>query len=177
MCLAGRSPSFLEGAHMQAQRFSARGALVLLLTITVWAGTSAVAQPPDWQKDRGYEKKRESRYESERDEARRGAGDRRQRDVLPPGGYFRDEHRIVIRDYYGREYGPGKRCPPGLAKKNTGCQPPGPARKWAVGRMLPSDVIYYPVAPAVLVQLGPPPAGHKFVRVASDILLIAIGTG
>jgi len=29
----------------------------------------------------------------------------------------------------------------------------------------------------VLVQLGPPPSGHKFVRVAGDILLIAIGSG
>jgi len=25
--------------------------------------------------------------------------------------------------------------------------------------------------------LGPPPAGHRYVRVAADILLIAIGTG
>jgi Ni/Co efflux regulator RcnB len=27
------------------------------------------------------------------------------------------------------------------------------------------------------VQIGPPPAGHRYVRVAGDILLIAIGTG
>ncbi|MFZ9438826.1 MAG: RcnB family protein [Hylemonella sp.] len=31
--------------------------------------------------------------------------------------------------------------------------------------------------PAVRVRLGPPPAGHEFIRVATDILLIAIGTG
>ena len=29
----------------------------------------------------------------------------------------------------------------------------------------------------VIVQLGWPPAGHRFIRVASDILLIAEGTG
>ena len=28
----------------------------------------------------------------------------------------------------------------------------------------------------VVTQLGAPPAGHKYVRVASDILLLAIGT-
>ena len=161
---------------MQAQRFSPA---LVLVAAALWAATAAVAQAPDWQRDRNYEKKRESRQEAERerDEARRDYGDRRRRAAIEPGGYFRDEHRVVIRDYYGREYGSGKRCPPGLAKKNNGCQPPGQAKKWAVGRVLPRDVIYYPVAPAVLVQLGPPPAGHQFVRVASDILLIAIGTG
>lgn len=163
---------------MQAHRFPVGRALVLAV-VALWVAPGAMAQAPDWQRDRGYEKKRESRQdvERERDGAKRDYGDRQRRDDVPPGGYFRDEHRIVIRDYYGREYGGGKRCPPGLAKKHNGCQPPGQARKWAVGRALPRDVIYYPVAPAVLVQLGPPPAGHKFVRVASDILLIAIGTG
>jgi len=27
------------------------------------------------------------------------------------------------------------------------------------------------------VDLGPPPAGHRYVRVGLDILMIAIGTG
>ncbi|MFZ9552549.1 MAG: hypothetical protein ACO27R_11705 [Hylemonella sp.] len=35
----------------------------------------------------------------------------------------------------------------------------------------------YPIEPAVRGRLGPPPAGHEFIRIASDILLIAIGTG
>jgi len=30
---------------------------------------------------------------------------------------------------------------------------------------------------ALIVELGPPPAGHRYVRVASDILLIAAITG
>jgi len=29
----------------------------------------------------------------------------------------------------------------------------------------------------LVVQLGIPPAGHRYVRVAADILLIAVGTG
>ena len=29
---------------------------------------------------------------------------------------------------------------------------------------------------SVVGRLGPPPSGHKYVRVATDILLIALGT-
>lgn len=87
--------------------------------------------------------------------------------------YFNDQHRTVIREYYGDQYRSG-RCPPGLAKKHNGCVPPGQARKWVLGRPLPRDVVYYDV-PAGMV--GYPPPGYRFVRVASDILMIAVGTG
>ncbi|OGQ97789.1 MAG: hypothetical protein A2521_02000 [Deltaproteobacteria bacterium RIFOXYD12_FULL_57_12] len=90
--------------------------------------------------------------------------------------YFGDQHRQVIRNYYTEQYRSGH-CPPGLAKKNNGCMPPGQARKWQVGRPLPRGVIFHALPPAVVVQLGLPPAGHRFVRVASDILLMAVGTG
>lgn len=91
------------------------------------------------------------------------------------GGYFGDTQRTAVRTYYGEQY-KGGRCPPGLAKKNNGCMPPGQARKWAVGQALPRDVVYYSVPQSVIIQLGAPPPAHKYVRVAADILLIAIGT-
>ncbi|RZL05866.1 MAG: hypothetical protein EOP40_18990, partial [Rubrivivax sp.] len=78
--------------------------------------------------------------------------------------------------YYVEQFRSG-RCPPGLAKKNNGCLPPGQAKKYAIGQPLPAGVVYYAVPAPVMVQLGTPPAGHKYVRVATDILLIAIGTG
>ena len=90
--------------------------------------------------------------------------------------YFGDHHRDVIRQYYSDSYRSGH-CPPGLAKKNNGCQPPGLAKKWRYGHPLPSDVIYYDLPPQVVISLGIPPEGQKYVRVASDILLIAVGTG
>jgi Ni/Co efflux regulator RcnB len=55
--------------------------------------------------------------------------------------------------------------------------PPGQAKKWAIGRPLPHDVIFYDLSPEIVIHLGTPPPSHRFVRVASDILLIAIGTG
>jgi hypothetical protein len=91
------------------------------------------------------------------------------------GSYFGDRQQVVVRDYYAQEFRGGK-CPPGLAKKNNGCMPPGQAKKWSKGRPLPGDVVYYDLPSQLVVRLGSPPAGHKYVRVASDILLIAVGT-
>lgn len=89
--------------------------------------------------------------------------------------YFGDQQRTVVRDYFAGQFSKGH-CPPGLAKKQNGCLPPGQAKKWAMGQPLPSDVTIYDLPPRLAVKLGPPPAGHRYVRVASDILLIAVGT-
>jgi len=87
--------------------------------------------------------------------------------------YFSEERRISIHNYYGDQFRTGH-CPPGLAKKGNGCMPPGQAKKWMIGRPLPQDVIFYDLPPEVLVQLGPVPSRHRYVRVASDILLDAV---
>lgn len=89
---------------------------------------------------------------------------------------FNDSDRIVIRDYYG-DLGRSGRCPPGLAKKNNGCLPPGQAKKWMVGHPLPRDVVFYDLPPELTIRMSMPPAGYKYVRVAGDILMIAAGTG
>ena len=91
------------------------------------------------------------------------------------GSYFANPQRVVVREYYEPRIRAGK-CPPGLKKKDNGCLPPGQAKNWRRGQPLPAEVVYYAVPQAVQVRLGTPPAGHRFVRVASDILLIAIGT-
>ena len=92
------------------------------------------------------------------------------------GRHFDDRQRVVVHDYYDGEFRSDRRCPPGLAKKHNGCMPPGQAKKWKYGRPLPRDVVYYELPPPLVVRLPPPPAGHRYVRVAGDILLIAVGT-
>ncbi|MDO9147357.1 MAG: hypothetical protein Q7U52_06795 [Hydrogenophaga sp.] len=92
------------------------------------------------------------------------------------GGYFGEPQRRAALAYYEPQFRAGK-CPPGLAKKGNGCMPPGQAKKWRRGYVLPADVIYHSVPNSVSIQIGLPPAGHRYVRVAADILLIAIGTG
>ena len=81
----------------------------------------------------------------------------------------------IIRDYYRSAMQSGH-CPPGLAKKNNGCMPPGQAKKWQLGRPLPRDVIYHELPRDLSIRLSSP-QNARFVRVAGDILLIAVGTG
>jgi len=89
--------------------------------------------------------------------------------------HFSDRHRVLVTEYYGQQFRSG-RCPPGLAKKHNGCMPPGQAKKWHAGQYLPRDVVYYSVPQSLIIEFGPPPSGHRYVRVGADILLIAIGT-
>jgi len=89
--------------------------------------------------------------------------------------YFDDGKRSHVHTYYEEEFRRGH-CPPGLAKKNNGCMPPGQAKKWHMGQPLPRDVVFYEVPPALVVKIGMPPEGYKYVRVAADILMIAVGT-
>src|SRR5690242_2790707 len=64
-----------------------------------------------------------------------------------------DRDRIATYSYYRTEYNAG-RCPPGLAKKDNGCLPPGQARnQWEIGRPLPTEVYYEPLPPTLLRQL------------------------
>jgi len=90
--------------------------------------------------------------------------------------HFGDRERVVVHDYYEERERKGH-CPPGLAKKHNGCMPPGQAKKWKKGYPLSREVIYHDLPPRIIIEIGLPPAGYKYVRVAADILLIAVGTG
>jgi len=140
----------------------------------------AIADKPSWAGG-GKGDKSEHREKAENKKSRQQDGDERSRrdsagSTVKMREYFGDRHRTIAHEYYSEQFRSG-RCPPGLAKKRNGCMPPGQAKKWTVGRPLPRDVIYYVVPPALVVQFGQPPSGHRYVRVASDILLIALGTG
>lgn len=119
---------------------------------------------------------RRARYDKGNREGRQG--DRtanRDNDDPRQGAFFDGQRRTRVHDYYAEQIRAG-RCPPGLAKKNNGCMPPGHAKRWMVGQRLPSDVIFYDLSPDILLHLGHPPPQHRYVRVSSDILLIATGT-
>lgn len=164
--------------------------LALLITAILTAGP-ALADPPEGKgKGKGHDRieraeqrqesarERNDRSEHRRDASRDDERGHRERVRLTPreGVHFADQHRAYIRDYHVHEHRRGF-CPPGLAKKNNGCMPPGHAKRWQIGRPLERDIIYYDLPPQLVVQIGLPPAGHRYVRVAADILLIAVGTG
>lgn len=148
--------------------------------IATFAAGSALADKPEWAGGGKPDKHQQNERRGDNDYRERRGDDRvsRHRDSDRPrvNIHFGDRERIVIREYYSERVRTG-RCPPGLAKKGNGCVPPGQAKKWSVGRPLPRDVIFYDLPPAIVVELGVPPPGHRYVRVAADILLIAIGTG
>jgi len=132
--------------------------------------------------DRG--RKDDAGARTERREYERNDRDRRsdpddrneRRDGPRVGSYFSNDHRDVVRRYYSDRYRAND-CPPGLAKKQNGCRPPGIAKKWRIGQPLPRDLVYYDAPADIVIRLGTPPEMHRYVRVGADILLIAVGTG
>jgi Ni/Co efflux regulator RcnB len=123
-----------------------------------------------------HERGPESEHPTDRGRDERGGHEERGGHNERERPHFAERDRVTVHEYYGEEIRRGH-CPPGLAKKRNGCVPPGQARKWAIGRPLPRDVIFYDVPPQLVIRLSPPPRGYRYVRVASDILLIAVGTG
>jgi Ni/Co efflux regulator RcnB len=149
----------------------------MLLAAAILSATPAMADKPLGAGGGGKHSGKQHKHQQ--NERHQDQDERHEEDRHSSGGegHFIDRHRAVIRDYYAGEYQSTGRCPPGLAKKHNGCMPPGQAKKWAIGRPLPRDVVFYDLPPAVLGNFGPPPPGYRFVRVASDILMITIGSG
>lgn len=79
----------------------------------------------------------------------------------------------VLREYVVGHY--KKNCPPGLAKKNPPCIPPGQAKKFAVGGTLPEDGWVF-IPDDVASLLAPPPSGARYVRMDKDVYLMIEGT-
>jgi len=157
---------------MERSFFTMRYILPIALSTAMAAGP-AFADKPSWAgAGKGENRVHKEGRDGNRDGKADREGDGRDRRFER---HFGDRHRAAVRDYYAGEFHGGK-CPPGLAKKHNGCMPPGQAKKWKLGQALPPKVAVYELPPALVVKIGMPPAGYRYVRVASDILLIAIGT-
>jgi Ni/Co efflux regulator RcnB len=88
---------------------------------------------------------------------------------------FEDHQRRLAHEYYRHEYHDRGRCPPGLERKHHGCERPGHV-KWQRGRPLPHDVHVRAVPRDLELRIGPAPRGYRYVEVAGDILMVAVGT-
>jgi len=132
-------------------------AIALLFAV---AAGPVLAEKPSWAGEKGA----------------KGKSGKQDKNHEGKGSHFGEPQRVVVREYYGESYGKSGRCPPGLAKKHNGCMPPGQAKKWQMGHPLPRDVVFYEVPSSLVVKIGPPPSGYRYVRVAADILMIAVGT-
>jgi hypothetical protein len=89
---------------------------------------------------------------------------------------FNDNQRSSVRTYFADTYGRGN-CPPGLAKKNNGCLPPGQAKKrYAVGQRLPGGIVIADLPDVLSRRIGPAPDGYRYGLVDGDLVKLALGT-
>ena len=159
--------------------YSKNSLTIVSLTIAslLMAGTAFAKNQGDDHEKGGnkhgqkYEDKREKFEDKSEKKAEKNAG-KRQREDIKQGAYFNDQQRTFARQYYTTTYKDGKRCPPGLAKKNNGCLPPGQVRNWAVGQPVPTNVTVYSVAQPVIRMLPPAPVGYRYARIGGDIVLV-----
>jgi len=79
--------------------------------------------------------------------------------------------------YYRDEIAAG-RCPAPLVRKDKACGGPAetPAKAWRLDQPLPDSVKAAAPPPGLIAKLSPSPAGHQYMRVDTDILVVGIGT-
>ena len=148
--------------------------IVALAIASLLMAGSAIAKKDGDDNEKGGNKhgqKHEDKREKREDKAEKKA-EKRQREDIKQGAYFNDQQRTSARQYYATTYKDGKRCPPGLAKKNNGCLPPGQVRNWTVGQPVPTNVTVYSVAQPVIRMLPPAPVGYRYARLGNDIVLV-----
>jgi len=125
-------------------------------------GKGKVEKGDGVKKGSGVEKDDDNRHDAEKD--------------VHVTVYFGDRDRDVVRKYFVQTHGRGH-CPPGLAKKNNGCLPPGQAKKrYTVGRPLPSSVVVKDLPRDISVRLGPAPRGYRYGIVDGDVVKMAVAT-
>lgn len=147
------------------------GRLVAIAVAALMLGGTALAR--DHKEEHGNGKaKHAHKHQAKAHKKAEKQAEKRQREEIKQGTYFNDQQRIYVRDYYTQTYGPGKKCPPGLAKNNNGCMPPGQVRNWAVGQPVPRGVTIYAVPQPVIRQLPPAPYGYRYARLGGDIVLV-----
>jgi hypothetical protein len=79
--------------------------------------------------------------------------------------------------YYRDEIAAG-RCPAPLVRRDKACGAPAalPTKAWRLDQPLPDGVKADAPPPGLIAKLSPSAAGHQYMRVDTDILVIGIGT-
>ncbi len=147
--------------------------ITLAIASLLMVGTAfAKNQGDEHEKGGGkHAQKHEDKTQKRADKAEKKA-EKREREEVKQGAYFNDQQRTVVRQYYTTTYSNTKRCPPGLAKKNNSCLPPGQVQDLVVGQPVPKNVTVYQVAQPVIRKLPAAPAGYRYERIGGDIVLV-----
>lgn len=145
--------------------------LALIGVALALAAGSAFAGKPTWPDDRHNKGKPHHQQQSSSEQGQED-GERKAEKVA---ARFDKEDRRIVKAYYGKQAGKGN-CPPGLAKKNNGCLPPGQAKKWQKGQPLARNIEYHDLPRELRKNLPEPPRGHRYIQVAEDVLMVTKDT-
>jgi len=79
--------------------------------------------------------------------------------------------------YYRGEVAAG-RCPAPLVRKDKACVAPAAtsSKAWKLDQPLSDGAKPEAPPPGLIAKLSPSPAGHQYMRVGNDILVVGIGT-
>lgn len=84
--------------------------------------------------------------------------------------------RDAVYAYYRAEVGAG-RCPAPLVKKSNVCSPPAAGKQvWKLDQPLPDGVTGEALPAALIGKISSSPAGHQYLRVDNDILIVGLGS-
>lgn len=147
------------------------------LALAVMSG-SALADQPYWAEGQQKHSKYDNRYDKKQYKKHRKDHEKRlkkQRKHDSAKYRFHKNDRRAAYSYYGQQ-NYRRNCPPGLAKKNNGCQPPGQYKKWQKGKTLGKHTRYYELPPELRHRMSRPHDGYRYVRVDNDVLLVDIVT-
>ena len=145
--------------------------LAFILTLCAVAGFSTVASAEKDKSGSGY-----SHHNNKGNSGHNGKNNKKHLEENKTRGnssviIINDNDRQSIQRYVKTNYRP--HCPPGLAKKNNGCLPPGQASRYKIGQKLPSDIPYVVVPYAISRHWKLPQSGYQYVGVDNDVLLMS----
>jgi hypothetical protein len=87
------------------------------------------------------------------------------------GKHFSTALRGAVRDHFTANRGNGP-CPPGVVLKSGRCEAALSERAWKLGQPLQSGQSPKELPATLQEKLGPAPAGHRYVQLDADLLLI-----
>lgn len=91
----------------------------------------------------------------------------------PPevGKHFSPALRGAVREHFTANRG-NSPCPPGVILKSGRCEAPISERAWKLGQPLPGGQSPKELVATLQEKMGPAPAGHRYVQLDADLLLI-----
>ena len=103
-------------------RFNPSSRLIALAITAIFVAGPVFAKGNDDHGNGKGNDKHAEKYEKKSQKQAEKA-EKRERKEIEQGKYFNDQQRTYVREYYTTNYGPGRKCPPGLAKKATAACP------------------------------------------------------